>query len=235
VKARFSLLFAAFCLFFASSARADEVAPALEGSDLRTRADMILRSLIAAKPEPKLRGLYAAFDPSVTDPIAQVACDDDGDYVIVVSDAMLRVLSYASRVKSPKEYAQFLASTQRAGHRVMPPPANTEAAQDGAEERWTEMMRFLYASELARLRAGDLVCAHPTATKERGDDEWTPAEQRTAAEAARTIYPTNQPARDATAILEVGDVGARALLGFFSWLGHEQWTPTYLVLHPRKP
>src|SRR5262249_52265153 len=44
------------------------------------------------------------------------------------------------------------------------------------------------ASEIAHMTAGDVVCAAPTATHERGDDAWTAEEHTAALSAAPKVY-----------------------------------------------
>lgn len=245
MKANLVVVVLAALFFFARVARADEVAPALEGADLRVRASLLLRELMNAKPEPKLRGIYAAFDPSVSDPIAMAACDDDGDYVIVMSDAMLRLAGFIARLATEDDanhghklddYADHLAKNQTPGKRLLPPAAGAYTAGAGDDDRWAAIMRFLYARELAHLRAGELVCPNPTVTKERGDDDWTPAEAAAARTSASALYPGKQAERDANAIDELGtNDGALALLQFFASFeaAGPRSLPSYLPLHPR--
>jgi hypothetical protein len=250
MKANFLLCVLAAAFFFARAAAADEVAPALEGADLRVRASLALGSLVAAKPDAKLRGLYAAFDGNASDASVMAACDDDGDYIIVMSDAMLRLASFVARLSVDDEahgthkldaYAEHLAKNQAAGKRLLPPAAGAYAADVdlSTQTRWREIVLFLYARELARLRAGDLVCPHPTATKERGDGEWTAAEQSAAIAAAHAVYPAKQAERDASAVAEVRALGeeltgSQQLLPFLAHLeaAGPRVTPTYLALHP---
>ncbi|HVJ88295.1 MAG TPA: hypothetical protein VM580_00725 [Labilithrix sp.] len=241
-----------------ATARADEVAPELERADLRVRAQAELSKLVATLPEKdkkRLTGVYAAFDPSVADPIAQVACDDDGDPVVVLSDAMLELLAHLSRAaasdegndsRNVEEYARFLARSQTPGRRLMPPPPGFYAgARAGAthDPRLRELLAFVIACELTRLRAGDLVCPRPTSTKESGDDVWTDAEQRKAVETASTVYPGHMMERDEEALVLLlddgnSDKGATALLRFFTQFEVERrvalgrFTPSYLTLHP---
>ena len=88
------------------TALADEVAPDLEGSDLRIKAQTELRRIFTALPtadQRRLTGIYVAFDSSVSDPIAQIACDDDGDYVVLMSDAMLKLISFVARAETHDE------------------------------------------------------------------------------------------------------------------------------------
>jgi hypothetical protein len=253
-----ALILAALFGFHAKTARADEVAPDLEGADLRTKARAELKRLVAAMPandRKRLVGIYAAFDPSVSDPVAQVACDDDGDYVVLLSDAMLRLLTHVARADSYDEangsrkvedYAGFLVRSQTPGRRLLPPPPGFYIAERPAatyDDRLNEALSFVVARELSHLRAGDLVCPKPTATKESGDDEWTSVEQRKASETAGTVYPGRQMERDSEGlvrVLESGrtEKGSLALLRFFTQFEVEnrvalgRFAPTYLAHHP---
>jgi hypothetical protein len=245
-------------LIHSRTAHADEVAPDLEGADLRAKAQSELKKLVAAMPpgdQKRLVGLYAAFDPNVADPIAQAACDDDGDYVVLLSDAMLRLLTHVARAESydegnasqkVEEYASFLVRTQTPGRRLLPPPPGFYIAEKPAatyDERFGDALSFVIAHELTRLRAGDLVCPRPTATKESGDDVWTSAEQRKASELAASIYPSRQMERDNEAMVRVKSAGrtqqgALALARFFTQFEIEnriavgRFAPTYLAHHP---
>jgi hypothetical protein len=239
-------------------AHADEIAPELETLELRQKAQAELRKLtagLADKDRRRLVGLYLAFDPSASDPIAQVACDDDGDYVVVVSDAMLRLVANVARAQSYdeanagsrriEEYASFLARSQLPARRLLPPPPGFyTAATAGAtyEDRLRESLAFVVAREIAHLRAGDLVCPSPTPTKEHGDDAWTEAEQKKAREIAARVYP-GAATRDEEAIASATDAGrteqgAVGLLRFFAQLEIERalvtarFTPSYLATHP---
>lgn len=251
---RLGALVLAGCLLVAAlpsgSARADEVAPDLEGADLRVHAQSVLRKLVSAlakNDQRRLAGIYVAFDPTMSDPLAQVACDDDGDYVIVLSDAILRSIAHVARAASQDgatgarkldEYAAFVSRTQIAGRRIVPPPPGFFEADEPVvayEDRFGGALAFVLARELAHFRAGDLVCPHPTATKESGDDVWSIAEQRHAARIALSVYPGQQVDRDAEAterLLGSGytEKGAIALLRFFGALG--RFDPSYTVHHP---
>jgi hypothetical protein len=247
-------------------AQADEIAPELETFELRQKAQTEAKRLVddlAATDRRRLTGVYVAFDGNATDPSAMAACDDDGDYVVVITDAMLRLVSLVARAQSDDEshgthgvegYASFLATSQVPGRRVLPPPpgfyASASASQSqsldagGAQEvRLREALSFVIARELTHFRAGDLVCAHPTATHENGDDVWTANEQRHALETARSLYPGRATPRDeeaTTRVLEAGhtEQGALGLLRFFAKLEAEgstralRFVPTYLVQHP---
>ena len=242
----------------AGGARADEVAPALEALELRHIAQAEAKKLVGGLgPHDlrRLRGVYLAFDANPSDPSAMVACDDDGDYVIVVTDAMLRLISLVARAQGDEEangarsiesYAVLVARSQIAGQRLLPPPAGFFTAQmrgPAHETHLREALSFVIARELAHLRAGDLVCAHPTATREHGDDEWTAAEQRRALETAAGVYPGRPSERDTEATARTLDVGrtekgALGLLRFFVQLEAERTTnkgrfaPSYVLQHP---
>jgi hypothetical protein len=235
----------------ARPARGDEIAPELVTLELRNKASAELRSLLNDADKKKLVGIYLAFDPTPSDPIAMAACDDDGDYVIVLSDAMLRLVDDVGRAASYdeangthrlEEYATFLADSQVPGKRVLPPQAGFHDGTRGAsaDDRLREALAFVIAHEIERLRAGDLVCPHPTPTKEHGDDEWTPAEQRRASETAQAIYPAHQAERDAAAVTRVAASGrapdgAAALARFFETMSARgrRFRPTYSRLHPK--
>ena len=253
-----ALLAAAAIFSWPSPARADEVAPELEGADLRAKAQAELRVLfgsMARNDQRRLIGAYVAFDANVSDPSAQVACDDDGDYVVVMSDAMLRLVAHvalaashdeANGTRKIDEYASFVARSRVPGRRLLPPPPGFYTASTPArtsDERLREGLAFVLARELTHLRAGDLVCPRPTATKESGDDVWTGAEQRKASETAAIVYPGRFIERDNEAtvrLLEAGrsELGAMALLRFFVQLEAErvvaigQVLPTYARQHP---
>lgn len=242
----------------AQRARADEIAPELETLELRQKAQAELKKLfddLPANDQRRLTGLYVAFDGNPSDPSAMVACDDDGDDVIVVTDAMLRLCSLVARAgsydevngsRSTEDYAGFLARSQIPGRRLLPPPPGFYIAQKSGtsqDTRLRESLSFVLAREMTHFRAGDLACPHPTATHESGDDEWTPREQRRALETAATVYPGRANERDIEAMARVLDVGrseegALGLLRFFMQLELERavhasrFLPTYLAQHP---
>lgn len=238
---------AVLSLTWAHAARADEVAPSLEGQDLRASATLVLGAMRTALPA----GVYVAFDSSQADPIAQAACDNDGDYVVLVSDAMLRLSAELARVSlyddanhtaKLDEYATFLADNQTPGRRILPPAAGSFALPlvgAGSNERLFGILAFVIARELEHVRANDLTCAHPTATKETGDDTWSAAEATAAAETAKHVYPGDQRARDRAALYDVKQLGLAAdgpatLLRFFTKLeaAPSRFHPSYLATHP---
>ena len=240
------------------SAHADEIAPELETLELHQKAQAEAKRLVsdlAPNDRRRLVGLYVAFDGNASDPSAMAACDDDGDYVVVVTDAMLRLVSVVARAQTYDEsngtrgvedYASFLALSQVAGRRLLPPPPGFYGAQDAGithDTRLREALSFVIARELTHFRAGDLVCGHPTATHENGDDLWTASEQRHALETAAGLYPGRATPRDeeaTTRVLDAGrsEQGGLGLLRFFAQLETERgarpsrFSPTYLVQHP---
>lgn len=236
-------------------AAGDEVAPALEPFDLRDQTSIELKKIVATLSPPdrqKLTGIYAAFHPEAGDPFALAACDDDGDYVVVLSDAMLRLASNIARAQSQddaagtrtvEDYARFVARTQVRGRRLLPPPPGTFAsdlAPTTFDDRLGEILSFVVAREVMHLVAGQVVCPHPTATRESGDASWTAEEHRAAVAAVTPIYP-GRIAHDADAITHVRaaghmELGGLALLLFFESYEaepHVRFAPSYRELYPR--
>lgn len=240
------------------TARADDVTPALDTAAYRAVADEELGKLLAVLPareRSKLVGAYVVHDEDVADPTAQAACDDDGDGVVVLSDAMLRLLADVARAASfdeatgsrrVEEYAEYLARVQVPGRRLLPPPAGFYVAgspESSASARFRGSVAFVIAREAAHLVAGDLRCAHPTATREQGDAVWTEAERRKARETADALYPGRAAERDAEAAIwlvngEHGEAGALGMLRFFAAVEVQRITnatrfePAYLRTHP---
>ena len=199
---------------FASPARAQmPIAPALAGTTAHKIAESELSAITAKIPTESrslLAGVYVAFDPNPNDASAVAACDDDGDYVVVVTDAMLSVADYLAQAVATDEtfrsqkvddYAAFVASGQTRGGQTRgarflpPPPGFFDASQsrdptklDRERARFRQIVGAIVAHEIAHMTAGDLTCPHPTATRERGDDTWTRAEAQAAFDGAAKIY-----------------------------------------------
>lgn len=254
---RLALALAFAIALLARPASADEVAPELEPSDLRELARGELKKLVSGlspADQKRLIGVYVAFHSDASDPFALAACDDDGDYVVVLSDAMLRLVSNVARAQSYddanasrkiEDYAAYVARTQVPGRRLVPPPPGFFTAELAArtyDDRLRESLSFVVSRELTHMRAGQIVCPKPTITKEAGDDEWTPAEHRRALEAAATLYP-DRATHDAEAIVRVLDAGrtergALGLLRFLDQYEAEQrvfvprFSPTYRTYYP---
>lgn len=254
---------AAFVLFFSliaiarpRAARAGDVAPELEAHALRSEARAVLGavlSTLAPEEQRRLVGAYLAVDTNPSDPLALAACDDDGDYVVVISDAMLRLVDHAARAaaidgpdasaRRVAEYGAFLASAQRPGERLLPPPPGFfgDAALGDVAALRREALVFVLGREVEHLRAGDLRCPRPTATKEAGDDVWTPAEKAEALHSARATYRADARARDLPAAARAFAAGAsgRGMLATLGVLWAIErgarplgFRPTYLTHHP---
>ena len=182
-------------------------APALSAAALRGEArDALARVVLAMDDASRARvtGAYVAFETGGADVVALAACDDDGDPVVVVSDALLALADFASQARAlddvrgagkVDDYARFLGA-QEANARVLPPPpgffdaASTHDPRVVAREapRRREMLEALVASELAHVVARDVACPHPTATQEAGDATWSDAEARAARALASHAY-----------------------------------------------
>jgi hypothetical protein len=156
---------------------------------------------LAMEHQPKVEGIYAAFDPTPTDVIALAACDDDGDPVVVLSDPFLSLVDSVAEARAiddvfgtskVQDYAVFLARKQSSGARPLPPPAGLfEAAQTADPrvkarfvERRDEALGAVVAHEIAHVVQEDLKCPHPTAAREIGDTIWTAQEARAAIDVA---------------------------------------------------
>lgn len=237
--------------------RGDDLAPGLEGAELVAIAQNELTKQLTSLPQAervRLVGTYVAVDPDASDAFAQVACDDDGDHVVVLSEAMLRLLGYvagtvaldaALGTQRTRAYATFIARSQVPGRRLVPPPFgvfDSSSVGSARRERFVEMVAFVVAREVAHLKAGDLVCASPTTTKENGDDTWTPEERRRASDVRGRIYtPAHGERIDAAllsnegAALGYGESGALGLLDLLAEIEAKapptRW-PGYVTLHP---
>ena len=195
-----------------SAANADAAAPAPTAPALSLQAahkaaSDALRAAVQKMPpsaQQKIVGVYVAFHADAKGPLALAACDDDGDYVVVLSDAMLALADAAARAKATDDtfstakldaYARLLAKAQRPGERLLTPPAGFyEPAHATAEvarlqaTHFRAILTYLLATEVAHMTAGDLVCPSPTATHERGDDEWTATEHAAALAISGTVH-----------------------------------------------
>ncbi len=244
-------------------ADASDLAPSLGVEELRDVARIELkRQLGVLDPESarKLVGTYVVFEPDLADPLAAPACDDDGDAVVVLSDAMLRLAADVARAgavdektgtRHVEDYSAFLARVQLPGRKLLPPPPGFYLGSESArgapveDDRLHEGVAFLVGHELARLRAGDVVCPKPTATREGGDDTWTVDEHKRAMREAGRVFQMGgvQSLRDDEATKRMitsgrGTHGALALLRFFEQYERDRmvftsrFVPTYLAHHP---
>jgi hypothetical protein len=261
-----------------ASAQVSEVARGATVSILRNEAALELEAVegsLSLGARHALTGVYVAFDPSRTDVSAMVACDDDGDYVVVVSDALLMLASFVAQAEAADEmrrthkvdeYARFLAEAfpaegfpaetrrdapRRVSARPVPPPpgffdnasSRDPRVLDLERARLREIVASIVTHEVAHLLAGELVCPNPTATHEKGDDEWTAEEREHALDGASRIYtPSSVLAADAlaTTLLLAAE---RNQLGSLAWLrtmerlepsagdANDRTAWTYLRLH----
>jgi hypothetical protein len=210
--------------------------PALAAAHLEASEDLrTLMDRVSPEARRRLTGIYVAFDTSVTDVGSMAACDDDGDYVVVISDALFGVADFVAQAEATDEifwthkldeYAGFLAESQRSGTRSLPPPpgffdaTQTNAARkmDVEAARFREIVAGIVAHELEHLLQGDLVCPNPTATHERGDDEWTREEREHAVTVAEKLYtPPRVLAADGAGIDRLLDLGLTEK-GELAWL-----------------
>jgi hypothetical protein len=236
------MLLSLAALATAPPARADgaPVAPSasLALPIIRRMAEDELRLLVHALPtaaQRRIPGVYVAFDRTTTEVDALAACDDDGDYAIVLSDPLLLTLDFVAQAAATDatfhthkldEYAAFVAREQRRGKRFLPPAPGFFDQEQASDASKLEVERALFADviaavlahELARITLGELTCSAPTATHEEADDVWTAAEHAQALARAHTLY---SPASAVTADRE----GSKTLLesghseeGYVAWL-----------------
>ncbi len=242
------------------------VAPAEARELSRATAQAELGALLARLPPESRRrlvGTYVAFDPTQEDVSALGACDDDGDYVVVVSDALLTLARHVAQAEALdealgthklEEYAAFLAENEAAAPngglpRPLPPPAGffdqaaSEQVKAVASARFREILSGIVADELQRLLQGDLTCPNPTATHEHGDDQWTKEEREHALTVARKLYDAARVlSADGAATGAILDRGSTetGLLGWLRVLARIEAAPrapawSYLALHPDTP
>jgi hypothetical protein len=239
---------------------ANDVAPGLAEETLVEDAEDALRTLTAsldAQDRSTVRGIYVAIDSSTDDVLAVPACDDDGDYVVVLSHALLELVlnvSYASASDTLRgthlveSYGPLLARSQERGARPLPASAAPRTAADEATHPIEDvahtfeqsLLGWLVADELAHAIHGDLICPYPTVTHERADDEWSGAEHDEAIRLAPARV-THLAESDswATAWLLERALPSAPVLAWLSVLAPlEDARPsgatwTYVVLHPR--
>jgi hypothetical protein len=190
-------------LFVASTASANPIAPSLAPLMLHQRSSDLFDGLmhdLPAATQTKLTGAYVAFDPDLARPYSMIACDDDGDYVVVMSDAMIELAQRTAEAASADEltgskkltaYASTLAAQTTPGARLLPPPPGFYSGPhdpDHEGELFDQAIRGVLAHELSRLARGHLVCAHPSAAHEAADDVWTPSERAFAFKLSERLY-----------------------------------------------
>jgi hypothetical protein len=242
----------------ASVARADAdvIAPALLDDAIVDDAARALDDLVASlSPEEAhaLEGVYVALERSRVDVVAMPACDDDGDYVIVISRGLLELVenvAYADasdRVRGSHllaEYGALLARSQRADVAPLPVPAAASPAVGAPRDPVGQVARafardalaWLVADELAHAVARRFTCPAPTLTREQGDDVWSDDEQRSALGLA-PLRMTPLSSADAWATRSVlsrggSEVPAVEVLEVMGALEDARSANAYVTLHP---
>ena len=255
------VVFLALTLTQARAFASDDVAPGLYDEALAAAAsgqlDDVVRHLSVAERHA-LRGVYVALATSPDDVLAMPACDDDGDYVVVLGRGLFdfaRYVAYADasdRLRGTHllgAYGPLLVRAQESGRRPLPPPlpASDTPSAPAREDamRWMvgafldDALGFVVGDEVARMVAGEVVCPRPTVTHESGDDTWTPLEQTNAlALAPSRMSASTLSAADAwamTRLVERGgsEVPAMELLRVMGCLEDDRpqaWP--YLIGHP---
>lgn len=189
---------------------APSLTPVLLHQRVQDELDRAMRELPAAVQQ-RLAGTYVAFDADQTNAFAMISCDDDGDHVVVMSDAMIEFAQRVAEASSDdatqgtqklSAYASTIASQSNASARLLPPPpgfyeGTHDAAREG--ELFDQAMHGIVAHELARLARGHLVCPRPSSAHESGDDIWTTTERAYAFKLAEKLYDADH-LRDADAI-----------------------------------
>jgi hypothetical protein len=252
--------------------RAIDAAPGVAVGLLRRTASAEFSALfdsLRVTEKRSFAGAYVAFDDSPIDIGSMVGCDDDGDYVVVVTDALLAFATFVAHAEATDEtfgthkvdeYATFLAEAPRsgawkAGVRPVPPPLGFFDASQGLPaagvklevERFREIVGAILAHELTHFVQGNLMCPHPTATHERGDDEWTPDERERSLASALDGYTAESVLsadREATVRLLESGLTEQGSLAWLRTVGSIErameesplcqdasYVPTYLRLH----
>ena len=201
---RFVARLACGLLLSIPDAAAAEAAPGLPLESLRQEASDALARLATLRPLPV--GIYVAFDPDPIRPYVLPACDDDGDAVIVLSDAALTLSEYASYALAHDQrhgtgtraqYGRLLATSQGPSARLLPPGAEFFRGVDAVVEtdataHFRTALSFWVGRAASVHDAQEFRCARPDSLRERGDASWTTAERTLALARASRL----DPARD---------------------------------------
>lgn len=221
---------------FRADANAD-VAPGLSLAALHQEASDALASLVSLRPALP-PGLYVAIDADPVHPYVVPGCDDDGDAVLVVSDAALKLLEHASYglaldeahgTQLLAEYAALLATAQRAGARLVPPgSAFFRDVDAGIERAATLHFRAALGFWLGRAAsvhdASEISCVAPNLFREHGDRTWSVAERSVALARAATLGRERDGLRSAW-----------ALAGLFALGGNERSSVALASLAQQHP
>jgi hypothetical protein len=179
--------------------------PPPSGSEyaIATRALAEALLLLPQAERARVTGVYVAVDDDASEVNAYAACDDDGDYVVVLTLAMMRLVDSVALARAydeargtrfVEELARYYAGAQRPGARLLPPPpglfdeeASSLQLRRLHDARARDALAFLVTRELLHGAKNDLVCPHPTPTREPGDGVWTADERRAGLATARRL------------------------------------------------
>lgn len=199
---------------------AAEVAPGLSLASLHQEAHDALARLASLRPLPA--GTYVAFDADPVHPYVIPACDDDGDAVVAVSDAALKLLEHASYAEAQDElhgtatrasYGTLLAQSQKLGARLVPPGEwffhGVDAqVEQTATTHFRAGLQFWIGRAASVHDAQEFRCAAPNVFRERGDLIWSLAERNVALARAARLAPERDIKRTTWALAGLFALGA---------------------------
>jgi hypothetical protein len=145
---------------------------------MRAEAQLIVGELINALDaslRPRVASIPLVFDPSRSEVNAYATCSRSGKSAVAITDGMLVLCANLAELKAVDEvfgtqrfaeYANYVATHQRSGEAIVPPPASwltTEQrnnAQKLARHRhlFDETLAFVFAHELAHHYLNHLPC-----------------------------------------------------------------------------
>ncbi len=139
---------------------------------LRQRAGVVLKELVAALPDAKrgkVQGIPLFSDPTVGEVNAFAACDDQGQPLMAVSDALLEVMAHSARFRAYDElfgggkldsYTTLVAKNYRPKKPLpRPGPGFVDPAQD-ADGRKVARQAVLLDAQLAFVLGHELAHHH---------------------------------------------------------------------------
>lgn len=226
-----------FALVLLTPAQASaDVAPGLSLASLHQETSDALARLAALRPLPA--GTYVTFDADPVHPYVVPACDDDGDAVIAVSDAALKLLEHASYAlaqdqlhgtRTREGYAAQLAASQKPSARLLPPGEWFFRGVDAAVEtlataHFRAALTFWVGRAASVHDAQEFRCTAPNALREVGDRTWTEAERSVALARAAKLDPERDDKRTIW-----------ALAGLLALGGHEASAVTVAELAASHP
>lgn len=210
----------ALATFPLRAAAAPDVAPGLSLASLHQEASDALGRIAAQRPSLPV-GTYVAVDADPVHPYVVPACDDDGDAVVAVSDAALKLLEHASYglalddargTQSVAAYGALLASAQRPDARLMPPGTAFFHDVDAAVERaatahFRAGLGFWLGRAASVHDAAEYRCPAPDVFREHGDRTWTMAERSVALARVAALDPERDGLRTAWALAGIFALG----------------------------